>query len=346
MMRLAAVVLLSASCAIGQTEPRSASDLIQYLNYQSYRPDKHGVKADETTGLFSCGPAAGEDRDDRALTRSMVRLGASAVPALEEALDSFETRGEKSEVAFKAGWLLLAYAGIHGPAAVPRLRRLYDKPGLVNYAFQLDRAVALALGLTSYVSPLRSFHECTVPTQSTTSTGRAPYVAPSREIPLHNIRCDRGDEPKDALDRLILAWVTNDPESLEDGLGSRAKASLDQLLEGRTWTAMRADLWPSTAGKSVAMGYRFAPVGRWSEPDETLQDTRGPVTPEGNYANPEIETQLVNGSGANCGSLRVNFIQLPRSRFTGRPQEYSVDNADLAELLRLIGACSIDSNHQ
>jgi hypothetical protein len=140
--------------------------------------------------------------------------------------------------------------------------------------------------------------------------------------------------------------MTNDPESLEAGLGPRAKAALDLLLDGRTWTAMRSDLWPSTPGKSVAIGYRFAPLGRWSEPDETLQDTRGPGTPEGNYLNPAIETQLMSGSGDDCGSLSVNFIQLPRSRFTGHSQEYSVDNADLAELLRLIGACSAGSNHQ
>src|SRR5580700_9273428 len=312
-MRFATVALLSASCAIGQTEQRSASDLIRYLTYQSDRPDKHGVKADEITGLFSCGPALGEDRDDRALTRSIVRLGASAVPAVEDALDSFEARGEKSEVAFKAGWLLLAYASIQGPAAVPRLRRLHDKPGFENYAFRLDKAVALALGLTSYVSPLRSFHLCSTNDSGATSESRAPCVAPSREVPMHNIRCDRGDEPRDALDRLILAWVTNDPESLEVGLGPRAKAALDQLLQGPTWTAMRADFLPSTPGKSVAMGYRFAALGRWSEPDETLQDTRGPGTLEGDYVNPVIETQLVNGSGADCGSLPVNFVQLPRS---------------------------------
>ena len=126
-MLLAALGLLSVIPAIGQTETRSPADLIRYLTYQFGRPDEHGMVKGQSV-VFSCGPAIGEQRDDRKLTKSLVAFGASAVPAIEEALDSFEARGEESEVASKVGWLLLAYARIKGPAALPRLSRITGRP--------------------------------------------------------------------------------------------------------------------------------------------------------------------------------------------------------------------------
>jgi hypothetical protein len=276
-----------------------------------------------------------------------VDLGIFAAPALEEALDSFEARAKKSEVALKARWLLLAYARIKGQAAYPRLRRLYDNTSLAEYAIGLDSAVALALGLTSYVSALRGmqmqgFHQCSG-ANSTVSLSRTPCVAPAREIPYRTIRCDRGAEPKDTLDRLILAWETDDRVSLEASLGPAARAALDRLVEGKTWAAMRAEFRSNASGRAVAMGYRFALSGRWSEPDETLEEEgRQPI---GRISvNPEIDTLFKNNSGGDCGKFRLMFRDAPPNLTSGPGRvEYAIDNANLAELLRLISACETDT---
>jgi hypothetical protein len=42
------------------------------------------------SGVFSCGPTLGQARDNRALTKSLVNMATSAVPPVEQALDSFE----------------------------------------------------------------------------------------------------------------------------------------------------------------------------------------------------------------------------------------------------------------
>jgi hypothetical protein len=308
--------LLSASNAIGQTEPQSPSALIRYLTYQSDRPDKHGMTKGQST-VFNCGPSLGEARDNRAITKSLVNLGPSAIPAIEEALDSFELRGKKSEVASEAGWLLLAYARIKGPAAYPRLRRMYANSGLTAFANTMDNSFALAFGLTSYVSA-------------------------SRGIP--DFRCSRGEEPRDALDRLILAWERDDRVSLEASLGPRAKSVLDQLLKGRAWATMRTELWPTTFGRSVGMGYRFAASGRWAEPEETLEEERGQGAIDGNSNNPEIETLFKSSSGGDCGKLRLRFFGTQRSATEDWGVErYSIDNPGLADVLRLIASCATDT---
>ena len=337
-----ALSLLSVSSAPGRTEPKSPSDLIKYLTYQSDRPHMHG-----TGPASTCSSDSAKYRDDRAITKLLVGWGSLAVPAIEDALDSFEARGEESKVASKLDWLLLAYARIKGPAAFPRLRRMYNRRLSVyaadSYENDLDRSVALALGLTSYVSARvgrQALRQCALDTAR--SLSRTPCVAPWRQIPLLAINCNRVDEPRDALDRLILAWEQDDRVSVEASLGARAKIALDQLLEGRAWTTVRSNLLPVKAGRRVALGYQFVLTGRWAEPDGTLEEDSGSGTFEAALVNPEIETLFTNSSGVACGKVRLSFSETPITRLP-RLVKYLVDNPDLADLLQVISSCAANA---
>jgi hypothetical protein len=348
MKLLGTTLLVAAGGALGQTAPQSPAELIRYLTYQSDRPDKNGTKKGAFQ-RFSCGEIYWEGEDDRALTMSLVKMGLPAVPAIEEALDSLEARGWKSGVALQAGWLMGAYARIKGPEAFPRLHKLVGNPNLADHAYGVDGSIALALGLTSYVSSfarlpaLDGVHTCTVAGSTAEELKVTPCVPPSREKSPFRIHCGRGDEPKDALDDLILAWETDDRLLLETNLGPNAGSALEQLLRGKTWAAMRSELWPGPSDRSIEVGYRFAISGGWSEPDETLEEKRGPRSFEGSYDNPEIETLFTNSSGDACGKLLLKFS---RSWRGGWDLQYSVDNANLGDVLKLIASCSTDTTRK
>jgi len=130
---------------------RNPYDLIRFLSHQSDRP-----KCDLSDHL--CG--AEEAREDREATALLVKAGAAALPDLERAMDSIEAYGLDSEYGWDLGnSLFYAYAKIEGPAALPRLQRIIRNPALHPAVigedidlFRLDDNIALALGLTSYVS--------------------------------------------------------------------------------------------------------------------------------------------------------------------------------------------------
>jgi hypothetical protein len=346
MILLGIALLITPGGATGQTVPRSPSELIRYLTYQSDRPDKHGGKKGENLA-FDCGQLLGQGQDDRALTMSLVKMGESAVPAIEEALDSYEARGGKSNVPLQAGWVLLAYARIKGPEAFPRLHRLIGNPNLAYHAGSIDFSIALALGLTSYVSSFARLpesddvHVCTVAGSTAEELKVTPCVPPSREKYPFRFHCDRGDEPRDALDALIQAWETDDRLSLEASLGPSAGSALEQLLRGRTWAAMRSELWAGRSDRNVEVGYRFDAAGRWSEPDETLEE-RGPRRLERNCDNPGITTLFTNSSGGACGKLLLKFSMSWRE---GVPQ-YLADNENLGDVLKLIASCASDTSQK
>src|SRR5579864_1113373 len=261
MLALAILGSFSMSSAFGQTEPQSPAELIKYLTYQSDRPF-----------ALDCGTDLAEARHQRALTRSLVKMRTSAVPAIEEAIDSFEARGEKSAVGLHVGWLLFAYAEIEGPAAYPRLHRLIRNRPLGSFTIVVDNSMALAFGLTSYVSSSRT------------------------TLPAAIFRCDRFEEPRDALDTMILAWEKDDAESLKATLGPTASSALTELLKGRTWADLRSTLWHDGSQKGTAVGYRFDLPGRWSEPEETLEDHRSRGDVYTNYDGPATETSFTSPS--------------------------------------------------
>ena len=260
-------------------------------------------------GLSSC-----SDRtDDRIAARSLVKLGKAAVPAIEQALDSIVGSGQWSAFTPNAGWLLLAYAKIEGPRAYPRLRAMISDPKLTNIGLNFDAAAALSLGLTSYVTvsrlPIRSFH------------------------------CRRGAEPRDALDQLILGWERNDRQWLEASLGPNAKAALELMLKNRTWTAMRADLLRSKVDDALAIGYQFEGSGRWATPEETLEESEEDGNSTLGAAGREVnlQTVFIDRTGAICGKRRVRFVL--RNGSGSESPNYSIDNSDLVDLLRSLGAC-------
>jgi len=346
-MLLGFALLVAAGGATGQTVPQSPAELIRYLTYQSDRPDRHGGKKGENLA-FDCGQLLGQGQDDRALATSLVKMGESAVPAIEEALDSYEARGGKSNVPSQAGWVLLAYARIKGPAAFPRLHRLIGNPNLAYRAGSIDFSIALALGLTSYVSSfarmpaLDDTHVCTVAGSTAEELKVTPCVPPSREKSPFRIHCGRGDEPKDALDDLILAWETDDRLLLETNLGPNAGLALEQLLKGKTWAAMRSELWPGPSERGVEVGYRFDIAGRWSEPDEMLLEERAPRGFEGDTARPQIETLFTNSSGGACGKVLLKFSKSWRDWGL----QSSVDNANFGDVLKLIASCASDASRK
>ena len=295
---LLAALLIALAVGRGTCQPseRSASYLVKFLTYQS---------SDRPRTQFSVG--CGLWNTDRAAARSLAELGSSAVPEIEQALDSIERRGQASEFAVNSGWLLIAYARIEGAAALPRLRALMA-PRFGFVAVDLGYSIALSLGLTSYVSSL------------------------VRPLPI--VHCGRLEESRYALDQLILGWERDDRPWLEASLGPNARDGLKTLLAGRTWGAMRATLWH---GKSevVATGYRFDAPGGWSDPPEALgaesehRDVSHPT-------NPELGAMFKDSSGEDCGRYRLRFVRDGQGLFS----RYLIDNADLGELLQLIGSCA------
>jgi hypothetical protein len=251
-------------------------------------------------------------KEDRAIARSLVNMGVSAIPAIEEAMHSVERQGDESRFSFNSGWLVLAYARIKGEAALPLIRRMIGNPKLDFLQVGLEQAAALSLNITSYVSG-------------------------SRE-PLPVLHCSRGEEPRDALDQLILAWERDDRSWLEASLGAGARTALKSLLNAGAWAAIRAQSGHGNSG-GVALGYQFVGPGRWAEPDETLDEGRGYGNVALDTGDLQFETHFKNSSGADCGTSVVSFVKVPTPVAPGY-LGYLVDSSKLDDLLRLIGHCA------
>jgi hypothetical protein len=264
-----------------------------------------------------------EEWDDSEAEEALVGLGAGAVPALEAAFDSIEALGQKSPFAFHDSQLMNAYARIKGRAASHRLLRILYDPRLSSSEGDLDSAMAVALGLTSYVSDMSG----TIYVFGTT-VRRRQYCA--------------GPRPTDPLNDLILAWETDDVRLLEASLGPRAKAALISLLAGKTWEGLRAEIWPEPPPRGVAVGYQMESWGVWSESREGPSGTDfGDVLKSGEHdmglkiMSAEIDAVLKNGSGNDCGRRSIKF-RTTRNFF----HLYLVDDPDLGGLLRLISSCA------
>jgi hypothetical protein len=258
-----------------------------------------------------CGSHSKWLEEDHAITEPLTQLGEAALPAVEQALDSVEKREMSSEISVGAVQnLMYVYATIRGPAACPRLRRMM-------YDFELgsiiqpapDRAMAIALNLTSYADSAR---------------------APVRYL------CEERD-PRYVLDQFILAWETNDEKSLREALGPKAMAAMESLQKGLTWDEMRRKHWLAPSIGVIAVGFRFDIPGRWSEPDEKIKD-RSTEIPKGNFlTNYEIMTSFTTALGSSCGAMEVKFHGI-----TSGPQgaSFLIDNGDIDNLLRVISSCA------
>jgi hypothetical protein len=275
--------LLPVGGAMGQIEGRSTSELIRYLTYQS---EERPNRLFKEIGLFTCGSSMAEDREDQRITDALVKLGVTAIPDLTAAIDNIERNGE-SGWTINANWLLNAYAGIEGAAAFIRLREMLDGRKLPQLQYGLVNAIAASLGLTSYVDSSSEILE------------RVFYCA--------------GQQPRNALDDLILAWEKDDARALEGSLGLQGKAALNDLLKGRSWSGLRADLWGERVVDQVAVGYRLEDSGV------------------------ESAVFFKTRSGGDCGRRRVIFLRTEDSFALRR---YFIDNSDLGDLLRTIATCA------
>jgi hypothetical protein len=245
---------------------------------------------------------------ERSIARELASRGEAAVPELDRVLGSIEADGEDSPFFDTSGWFLLAYARAQGSASVSRLIRMIRSPKLDSLHISLDRAIALSLGLTSYVSSGREGGQMII--------------------------CRR-QEPKDALDEFLLALERGDRSDLESSIGPQARTALDRALEGKSWEAAHKELWHSPPGGQGAVGYLFDIRGRWSEPEETLEDYRNDGDDPLIEAEVALDTQFKTSSGKDCAKYLVRFKKV--SQF-GRAK-YLVDNIDLRSFIGSVGAC-------
>jgi hypothetical protein len=253
------------------------------------------------------------DSPSREATRALIRFGDSALPNIEAALGSLEARGEESEFAEGFTWILDAYAVIRHRGAFPRLRAMMANPKLVSFRTQMENAIAISLGITSFVG--------------------------SDGVAGRKFRC-RAEEPRDALDELILAWESDNPSWLVEHLGPNASAALDSLLKGRGWSDLRAELWPKAIVDYAAVGYRLDTPGRWSDPNDPIAERPDHMI-DSKLRNPAIVTTFTNKLGDDCGTIRIDFIEVPTSPDAGGAtyQVYLVNTPGLTRLLKLVSAC-------
>ncbi|HUA18604.1 MAG TPA: hypothetical protein VMB25_07660 [Bryobacteraceae bacterium] len=258
-----------------------------------------------------------KDEQDRALAAELTREGSLAVRQLEQVFDSLQAQGTESPYFQRADWFFLAYASMLGPSASQRLRAMIADPKPYHQA-ALDRALAVSLGATSYVSSVRKYepgdHLC------------------------------RGGEPRDALDELIAAFEQDDFSRLKPVLGPRAVAALIQLEGDRDWENFHRAVWRIPPKGQSAVGYLFEISGRWSEPEQVLE---GPSRFARDYGDAplladdfNLGTEFKTASGDDCGTFTVSF-HVVHLGYLGLHHLYQVNNENLGALVSLINSCFV-----
>ena len=174
-------------CAIASASGQSADDLVKSLLNPPMTPQLQLAMVAPTCA----GDPAAIQREKR-IKDELGAMGDVGIPALERAMD----RIEKTPGPLPRGMLFSTYAEIAGRRAYLRLRAMISNPQLhPEDHFSLDRAIAVAHGLTSYVDPLRG--------------------------PTGLLLC-REHEPKEALDDLVVASETGNRNLLTASLGPEA----------------------------------------------------------------------------------------------------------------------------
>ena len=180
--------------------------------------------------------------------RSWSISGPSALPDLEASINSLAEQGDRAEIAPAYPWLFYAYAKIRGRDAYPMLHAIVNRRPTAISSNVDDISMAIALGLTSTVDPGR--------------TARPAACRPA--------------EPRDVLDRMVLAWEKGDRAQFESTLGPNAARSLKSLLKNTSWEKLRAKFWPSVADPHLVIGYHLNVPGHGQCPTKTWMQ---PATP-------------------------------------------------------------------
>ncbi len=297
---LYAAGLLFQNLVTAQPSDASISSLVRFLG--------RAPNATEAMGLESGCP---DHTQDRRAAIALARQGESAIPAIEKELGFNSNDGSPAMWSDHKVWLLYAYVKISGTGAIQKIR---------NHAHEVpephwDRAMALSLSLTSYISESHS------PPALRMFDGRVFFCRPQ--------------EPRDALDQLISAWERDDRRSFVGSLGPDAATTLDAMLERRTWSEMRAALWHHKES-TLALGYSFKAPGRWSEPEETLNSDEPHQSAPDRTGEFEIDTTFSSASGKECGRRTVSFIT---TAARDGALLYRVNVLDLDRLLGLLDGC-------
>jgi hypothetical protein len=304
-------ILLFFSClALPQasSQVEEASALIDFLANRTDRPDKAAIEV----GVFSCGQVAA----NLEAACKLADLGQPAVPRIEAELDVIEAYRDRWE--YGANWIALALARIKGSGAYPRLRKLNHGVILDGERQNFDDAIALSLGITSYVSASR---------------GTAK-----------RIDCGRALEPRHTLDQLILGWLRGDRSLFESNLGPNGRIALGSLLGDHTWEKMHSAGLGKGGGIDEAIGYRLNIDGKWSEPPEPLRRNR--VLEDPSTFNGQnkflIDTTFVGRTGKICGGLKVTFLRI-YGTIDREIRPYQIDNVNIGSLLSTLRACRTSS---
>jgi len=288
----------------GQSAGKSPSELVELIS----RPDPY-LEA----GFVGCGVSLWEERQ-RAYAAQLTQKGSAAITQLERVFDSLQTRGTESPYFSSASWFFFAYASMLGPTANERLRDMIADPKLVRRQISLERALALSIGLTSYLSSLRKY-----------------------PVSVFDV-CRRG-EPRDPLDEFIEAFEQGDLSRLKPVLGPSAMATFGRMLGDQSWTDFHREIWHVPPEGESAVGYSFEVRGRWSEPEIVLEgpsrisrnDGDAPLLAE----DFSLVTRFKTGSGNDCGNYSVDFHAV----HVGVEVRYQVNNSNLDGLVRLINSC-------
>lgn len=310
---VSAVGVLAPNASLCQTRDQSATEIIRFLT-GPVNPNGPPI-----VEVQPGNPLTRRAEPDRAAANALVALGSAAADDLDAALNRIEQETNEGHVVLRSKWLLFAYARIRGPAAHQRLQAMISNRRLQYFHGDLDRALAIAFGLTAYVSAARLY----------------PYSPMPPE------------EPRHALDRLILAWMQNHRSQMEEVLGPKARLDLDSLLANQSWSALRIRVWGGPPEPDVAIGFRFEGSGDWSKPEETLDqglhDRRFFKTWDQFPPDADLSTQFVDRAGNDCGGRReIRFVRVP-GRPGNSPFKYVVDEVDLEGLLRAVSGCALRS---
>lgn len=254
---------------------------------------------------------------DRGAANSLVVLGPAVIPELESVFNVLDRQEQRTRVVLNSKWLLFAYARILGPVAWQPLRAMANNPRLRYLSSDLDEALAIALDLTSYISASRIADD---------------FV------------CCRPEEPRHALNQLILGWLQGNRQWMEKALGPNARLALDSLVARRSWSEVRNETWHGVPGSDFALGYKFDGSDDWSKPEETLDqglhDRRRFLDLRQLPSDPNLITRFVGISGRGCGSLKIKFLRIPTTP-AWLPSKYVVDDRDLGALLRTVTECAM-----
>ena len=287
---------------LAQAAPLSPVEIVRYLTYESDRPGLSLLMM----GLGGCHKDAFDQ--DRSAAIALAESAGEALPAIDRILHAVESIDGKSPLYFGSEWLILAYAKIRGPLAIPRLQKMLWHPTLAPLRKSIEAAIALVLPSTSFVA--------------------------SMTVPGRVFRCQGVSGPRESLDQLIIAWQSNDIQALTAAIEPGTIGDTRRLLPGKTWSAARM------RGKtSNGIAFRFETSAPWARPPETLERGVTLQDQRAEEATISVETSFRTLSGGECGRLPLSFSRKPDG-------EYLISGNTLPDLVRVLLQCSTEDSHK